>query len=452
MAQREHWGTRIGFLMAAAGSAIGLGSLWRFPYTAGQNGGGAFILCYVLFTILIALPLFMAELIVGRRAQRGSVFAYETLTKEGSNWKMLGWLNTISCFIILGFYSVVSGWSLSYILMSLTGFTNGKSPAEIQAVFSTLAASPGINVFWLFIFIGLNVGIVFSGIRKGIEKWSKILMPALFVILISLFAYAATLEGFPKAVRFVFYPDFTQLTPSGILNALGMAFFTASVGLGIILTYGSYMKSDEDIPKTSMTVLLMTLFVSMMAALIIFPIVFTYGFSPEQGPGLVFQTLPVIFSKLPGQVVLSTVFFSLLFFTAITSTISLLEVLVANFMELFNLPREKSTIICAAIAFVIGVPCALTYSGTLFASWKSIYGMDFFDTMNYITASWMMPIAGLLTIIFVGWVLKKEDLKSEFLQGTKWPMVFTPWLFFIRWIAPLAVIIIILHETQIIHF
>ena len=452
MAQREHWGTRIGFLMAAAGSAIGLGSLWRFPYTAGQNGGGAFILCYFLFTILIALPLFMAELIIGRRAQRGSVFAYETLTKEGSNWKMLGWLNTITCFIILGFYSVVSGWSLSYILMSLTGFTNGKSPEEIRAVFSTLAASPGINLFWLFIFIGLNVGIVFSGIRKGIEKWSKILMPALFVILLGLFAYAVTLDGFAAAAKFVFYPDFSKLTASGILNALGMSFFTASVGLGIILTYGSYMKSEEDIPKTSVIVSVMTLFVSLMAALIIFPIVFTYNFSPEQGPGLVFQTLPVIFAKLPGQVILSTIFFSLLFFTAITSSISLLEVLVANFMELFNSSRERSTIICAAIAFVIGIPCALTYSGTLFSSWKSIYGMDFFDTMNYLTASWMMPIAGLLTVIFVGWILKKEVLESEFLQGTKWPHLLKPWIFFIRWIAPVGVILIILHETQIINF
>lgn len=354
MSQREHWGSRIGFIFAAAGSAIGLGSLWLFPYQAGNNGGGAFVLCYLLFTLLIALPLFIAELVIGRKTQRGSIFAYQTLSHENSNWKMLGWLNMISCFIILAFYSVVAGWCLSYILMSLTQFTEGKSPSEIREVFKTLASSASINVFWLFIFMALNVGIVFSGIRKGVEKWSRILMPGLLFILLALFFYACTMPGFSQAARFLFYPDFSKLSPSGILNALGMSFFTASVGLGIILTYGSYMKPDEDLPKTSMVVLTMTALVSMIGSLMIFPIVFSYGFSPEGGPGLVFQTLPVLFAKLPGQVIISTVFFALLLFTAITSSISILEMLVANFMELFLMSREKATLICAGIAFVIG--------------------------------------------------------------------------------------------------
>ncbi|MDN3504020.1 MAG: sodium-dependent transporter [Rhabdochlamydiaceae bacterium] len=452
MSQREHWGSRLGFVMAAAGSAIGLGSLWRFPYIVGENGGGAFVLCYIAFTLLIATPLFIAELLIGRKTQKGAVFAYQSLTKVTSNWKMVGWLNTIACFIILGFYSVVSGWCLSYILMSLTQFTQGKNPEEIRSVFTTLASSSGINIFWLFLFIALNVAIVFSGIRKGIEKWSRILMPVLLIILFALFIYSCTLPGFSKAAKFLFYPDFANLSPSGILNALGMSFFTASVGLGIILTYGSYMKKNEDIPKTSLMVSGMTLLVSIFGALMIFPIVFTFGFSPEEGPGLVFQTLPILFAKMPGQVIISTVFFALLLFTAITSSISILEMLVANFMELYNLSREKATILCASISFLIGIPCALSFSDSLFASWKSIYGMNFFDTMNYITASWFMPISGLLTVIFVGWILKKELIQSEFTSGTSWSKLFNPWFFFVKFIAPIGIILIILDQTGIINF
>ncbi|MCF7806304.1 MAG: sodium-dependent transporter [Simkaniaceae bacterium] len=452
MSQREHWGSRIGFIMAAAGSAIGLGSLWKFPYTAGENGGGAFVLCYLIFTLFIALPLFIAELIIGRKTQKGAVFAYQALTHEGSNWKMLGWINALACFIILGFYSVVAGWTLSYILMSLTQFTQGKSPDEIRTIFTTLASSPGINIFWLFLFIAMNVGIVFSGIRKGIEKWSKILMPGLLAILIVLFIYALTMDGFPQAFRFIFYPNFTALSASGMLNALGMAFFTASVGLGIILTYGSYMKPDENIPKTSIIVSIMTILVSLIASLMIFPIVFTFGFSPQEGPGLVFQTLPILFSKLPGQVLISTIFFALLLFTAITSSISILEMLVANFIELFSLSREKATILCALISFLIGIPCALSHSDTLFASWKSIYSMNFFDTMNYVTSSWMMPISGLLTTIFIGWKLDKEIIESEFVAGTHWVWIFKPWFFCVRYIAPLGVIAIILDQTGLLNF
>ena len=451
MAQREHWGSRIGFIMAAAGSAVGLGSLWKFPYTAGNNGGGAFVLCYIIFTFLIALPLFIGELVIGRKTQKGAISAYRALTSDSSNWKMLGWINQITCFIILGFYSVVSGWCLSYILMSLTQFTDGKSPEEIRQTFGVLAASPGINILWLFIFMLMNIGIVFSGIRKGIEKWSKILMPALLTILIILFLYAVTMEGFGKAAKFVFYPDFSNLTPSGVLNALGLSFFTASVGLGIILTYGSYMKPDEDIPKTSVLVACTTLFVSILGALTIFPIVFTFGFSPAAGPGLVFQTLPILFAKLPGSVIISTIFFALLLFTAITSSISILEMVVANFIELYSLSREKATLLCAGISFIIGVPCALTYSDTLFSSWQQIYRMDFFDTMNYLTENWLMPIAGLMSAIFVGWIMKKEMVFEEFKNGTKWPHVMKGWFFFIKWIAPVGVILIIFDQTGIIN-
>lgn len=451
--QREHWASKVGFILAAAGSAIGIGSVWRFPYTVGENGGGAFVLLYLIFTFVIGFPLFISELVIGRKAQKAAVFAYSDLSKGKGNWKLLGWLNLVSCFIILSYYSVVAGWCLSYVLMSLTQFTQGKTPDQIRNVFDVLFSSADVCILWLFIFILINVGVVISGVRKGIEYWSKILTPALFVILIGLFIFATTMKGFPKAASFLFYPDFNKLTPNGVLNALGMAFFTLSVGLGIILTYGSYMKKTEDITKNGFIVTLMTLLVSLIASLMIFPIVFTFDFAPAAGPGLAFKTMPVLFSKLPGGLVISTVFFILLVFTALTSSISLLEMLVANLIEVFRWTRTKATFISAAIAFVLGIPSALSGSNSLFPNWKAIYSKDFFDTMNYITQSWMMPIAGLLTTIFIGWILKKKDVKEEFSSGSPiWSAWFGFWLFLVRFVVPIAIVVIILQEAGIVNF
>ncbi|MCB1110062.1 MAG: sodium-dependent transporter [Chlamydiia bacterium] len=449
--QREHWASHFGFIMAAAGSAIGLGSLWRFPYTAGDNGGGAFVLLYIIFTFALGVPLFIGELMIGRKTQRSPIFAYQELASQSGNWRMLGYLNMLTSFIILSFYCVVSGWCLNYALMSLNQFSLGKTPDEIRAIFDLVYTSSDQNIFWLFLFILLNVGVVYSGIRKGIEYWSQILTPALLFILIALFAYGFTLPGFGQAVKFIFYPNFSKLTPTVILNALGMAFFTLSVGLGIIVTYGSYLKPSENLPRTAFIVAIMTIAVSLMAALMIFPIVFSFNFPAEGGPGLVFKTMPVLFAKLPGSLVISTVFFLLFVFTALTSSISLLEVLVANLMELFSWKRSKAVIFSAIGTFVFGIPSALAGSGALFPSWEKIYGKNFFDTMNYISASWMMPVAGLLTALFIGIVMKKELSREEFMRGTSMRLLFGPWFFLVRYIAPLAVIIIILEQAGILN-
>lgn len=449
--QREHWASHFGFIMAAAGSAIGLGSLWRFPYVAGDNGGGAFVLLYILFTFLLGVPIFIGELIIGRKTQRSPVFAYQELSRQSGNWRMVGYLNMLTSFIILSFYCVVAGWCLNYALMSLNQFTVGQSPEEIRSIFDTVYTSSDLNIFWLLIFILLNVGVVYKGIRKGIEKWSRILTPALLFILIALFAYATTFSGFSKAVHFIFYPNFSKLTPSVILNALGMAFFTLSVGLGIIVTYGSYLKPSENLPRTAFIVAIMTLLVSLMAALMIFPIVFTFDFPPEGGPGLIFKTMPILFSKLPGNLVISTVFFLLFVFTALTSSISLLEVLVSNLMELFSWKRSKAAILSSIGIFIFGIPSALSGSKALFPNWSKIYGSTFFDTMNYITASWMMPISGLLTAIFLGFVMKKELCREEFSKGTAFTYLFNPWFFTVRYIAPIAVILIILEQAGILN-
>ena len=448
---REHWGSRLGFILAAAGSAVGVGSLWRFPYMTGQNGGGAFIMLYLGFTFLIGLPVFIAELIIGRKTQKSAVMAYPALTGK-SEWKFIGWINVLSCLIILAFYSVVIGWGVSYTLMSLTQFTKGLSPTEISEVYDKLYRSADINILWLFVVLLINVGIVLSGVRKGIEHWAKILMPALFVFLIGLLCYSLTLEGLPQALRFIFYPDFSKVTPSAVLSALGMAFFTLSVALGIILTYGSYMKSNEDIPKTACIVAVTTVSVSLLASIMIFPIVFTFGHAPSAGIGLVFKTLPVLFSQLPGTLILSTIFFSLFVFTGLTSSISLLEMLVANVMENFQMTRKKAVMWTALGTFIVGIPCAVSGTDTLFANWPKIYGQDFFLTMDFLTNNWLMPIAGIITTVFVGWVVDKNVVKSEFQSGTKWMCWYGPWRFMIRYVAPVVVAIIILEEAGITHF
>lgn len=448
--QREHWGSRIGFIMATAGSAIGLGSLWRFPYIIGENGGGAFVILYLIFTFLIGIPIFIGELVMGRSSQKGVVEAFSHLSKDTSHWRMAGWLNIISNLLILSYYSVVAGWAVNYTFMSLNQFTSGKTPEQISQIFHIVFTSSEINLFWHFIFMLMTAGVVFGGVRKGIEYWSKILTPALLIILIGMFAFSITLPGFPEALHFTLYPNFSKLTPNAILNALGMSFWTLSVGLGIILTYGSYMKPDSDIPKTGVIIAITSALVSLFAALMIFPIVFSFGLPPSAGPGLVFQTLPILFSQLPATLLLSTTFFILFVFAALTSSISILEMLVANLMELFRWSRKKSVLLSSLACFIMGIPSALSGSKALFPEWEKIYGKNFFDTVNYITGSWFMPLSGLLFAIFVGWFMDAKLASQEFNKGTTLKNSVRYWLFLIRWVAPIGIFLILLQEGGII--
>jgi len=447
---REHWASRWGFVLAAIGSAVGLGSFWRFPYMVGENGGGPFVLLYVVFTLIIGIPIFIGELIIGRKAQCSPIFAFRVLSKRSSKWNMVGWLNLLTSLVVLSFYCVVSGWCLSYALMSLNQCFLQKTPGQVQNIFSLIYSSTGANVFWLLIFILLNVGVVFGGVRKGIEHWSRILTPALLFIVVVIFCYAFTLHGFAHAVRFIFYPNFSKFTPSAVLNALGMSFYTMSIGLGIIITYGSYLAPDENLHKTSFIVAMTTIFVSLMAALVMFPIVFTFDFPMKNGAGLVFETMPILFSKLPGSLIISTIFFFLFVFTSLTSSISMVEVMVANIMELLNWSRARAVVASAIGIFILGIPSALSGSKVIFPNWEAIYGRDFFSTMNYISASWMMPIAGLFTTIFVGYVMKREIAKEEFLKGATMKCLFYPWIFTMRYLAPVAIILVILGETNVV--
>ncbi len=437
--------------MAAAGSAIGLGTLWKFPYVAGQNGGGLFILIYLFCTFFIGIPLFMAELSLGRSAQRGAVGTFTHHSGAGTPWRIVGWMGVASSFLIMSYYSVIAGWGMNYVLMSLNQFYVGRTPEEISGTFDLLASSPDITLFWHLVFMAVTVGVVYNGIRKGIEQWSRIMTSSLLVLLVGLLGYSMTLDGFGEAVRFIFYPDFAEFTPASALEALGLAFFTLSLGQGIMITYGSYMRPEDDIIKTSFIIGAMDIVVSLMAALMIFPIVFTFGAELQQGPGLVFRVLPVLFAKLPGALMISTSFFVLFVFTALTSAVALVEVVTANLIDLFGWNRKKATLVVGAAAFLFGIPSALSQCDLLFGNWTVLYGRNFFDTIDSLVAVWLLPLGGFFLAIYVGWILDSEKVRKELVQGSTLGWLWRPWHFAIRWLAPVAVLAILLQKTGIIN-
>lgn len=448
---REHWGSRLGFILAAAGSAIGLGTLWKFPYVTGENGGGLFVLIYIACIFFIGVPIFIAELLLGRKAQRAAVGIFADLTDNSTVWKAAGWLGVASSFLIMSFYSVLAGWGLNYVFMSLTQFYANRTPEQLSSIYDILASSADITVFWHGIFMALSMAVVYVGIRQGIEYWSKFMTTGLFILLIGLAMYTLTLSGINEAIRFLFYPDAAKFKPSGVLHALGLSFFTLSLGQGVMLTYGSYMSKTEDIPKTAGIIGLMIIFVALIAGLVIFPIIFTFGFAPESGPGLVFKTLPVLFAKLPGSLIISTLFFVLFVFAALTSAVSMIEVVAANFMDLLGWSRHKAVLVTGISCFIFGIPSALSNTNTLFSNWELIYGKNFFNTVDDIVSLWLLPIDGLMIAIFTGWFLDKELSKSEFGHGTSYKWLWRPWLFFVRWVAPIGIILIILQQTNLIN-
>ena len=449
---REHWGSRLGFVFAAVGSAVGLGVLWKFPYTIAQNGGGLFLFTYFICVILIGIPLLIGELLLGRRSQRAAVGAFEVLSAESPRWKIAGWFGVISSFLIMSFYSVIAGWGMSYVLMSLSGFHQTLSSEEVGYLFDRLASSGSISLFWHALFTLITMGIVFSGVRKGIEFWSKVMTRALFIILIALFLYSISLEGFGKAVHFIFYPDLERFKFSSALEALGLAFFTLSLGQGIMISYGSYMRKQENIIQMAFIVGFSVIFVAILAALTIFPVIFTFGFPPNQGVGLIFKTLPYLFAKLPGAMIISTIFFVLFVFTALTSAIPFIEVVATNLMELLGWPRKKGVIISGLMTFLFGIPSALAQSGILFSSWQKIYGANFLATINNLVSIWVIPLAGLLTAIYIGWVLRRELAFEELLITEGKKTFLHIWHFFIRWVIPLIFLLIILQESGLIDF
>lgn len=450
-AQREHWGSRLGFILAAAGSAIGLGTLWKFPYVTGENGGGLFVLVYIFCTFFIGIPVFIAELTLGRRAQRAPVGVFSELSGSASPWKALGWLGVISSFLIMSYYSVIGGWGINYTLMSLVQPHHEITAEHVAAVFQKLESSGDISVFWHFVFTAITVAVVYPGVRQGLEYWSKFMTSGLLILLVALFFFSMTLDGFIPAVKFIFTPDFSKFKASGILEALGLSFFTLSLGQGIMLTYGSYMRSQDDIPRTGFIIGFMIIFAAILASLMIFPVIFSFGFPPEGGRGLIFKTLPLLFSKLPGSTIISTTFFTLFVFAALTSAMAFVEVVSATLIELTGWTRKRCVLLVGAACFIAGIPSALSGSHTLFANWDEIFGKSFFATVDDLVSIWFLPLSGLLISIYAGWVFDAAKCHEEYMSGTTMGWFWKPWRFLLRWVAPIAILAIMLQQGGLIN-
>ena len=395
---RDHWASKLGFVLAASGSAIGLGNIWRFPYKAGQYGGGAFVIAYIISVLIIGIPIMIAEFIIGRSAQKSPVGAFKELSSSRV-WPLIGWLGVLSGFIILSYYSVVGGWILRYILESCFHFFQQGSAAPL---FSGFLANPWQQLFWHGLFMLLTMIIVRGGITTGIERWSKLLMPSLLIILLILMVNSLRYPGAGEGIQFILKPDFSKLTREGILEALGHAFFSLSLGMGAMLTYGSYLDRGTNISSSALEIVVLNTFYALMAGLMIFPIVFTYDVDPQVGPGLFFITLPEVFARMPAGQFVSISFFLLVAFAAITSAISLLEVVVSYFIDELNWSRKKADYVMGTVIFLIGVPSAL--------SWSTLKGFtlfgrrDVFDSLDFLSTNYMLPIGGLFIAIFAGWI------------------------------------------------
>lgn len=433
--QRSHWGSRIGFIFAAAGSAVGLGNIWRFPYMTGEHGGSIFVLVYLLSVILLGLPIIIAEVILGKTSQRNPVGAFKVLAGEKSPWQIVGFMGVLAAFVILSFYSVVAGWSVGFIYKTMTGvFGPGHTMEEVIGIFNALISSPAKQILYHGIFLVIVIAIIVAGVQKGLQRWNEILMPSLILILIGLIIYSMTLPGAFDGIRFMLQPEPEKLTGSSILAAIGQCFFSLSLGMGAMITYGSYLRKHDRSPGSSGWVVLMDTGIAMLAGLAVFPIVFSFGQEPAQGPGLVFVTLPAAFLQMPGGTLVAMAFFILLFFAALTSAISLLEVITAYFIDEFNMPRQLAAPMFGLICFLMGIGVA--YSGGYF---------DFLDTL---ASNYLLPIGAVFISLFVGWKLNKQIMKSDF-EGTWYARFFNTWLWCIKILSPALVIIVFLNTFGI---
>lgn len=446
---RDSFSSKFGVIAAAAGSAVGLGNIWKFPYIAGIYGGAAFLFVYLGFILAIGLPVMLSELIIGRSSQRNAFGAFKVLA-PGTPWRYIGILGVSAAFLILSFYGVVAGWSLQYVFLSLQdGFSN-KSPEEIASLFTTLTESPLKPVILQLGFMVLTAAIVIVGIKKGIEKYTKILMPLLVLILLFLCVKSVSLDGAKAGLEFLFKPDFSKLTGDGILSALGHAFFTLSLGMGTLITYGSYIRRDNNLVNTVISVTVADTVIAILAGVAIFPAVFAFNIAPSEGPGLIFITLPNIFHQMPGGFVFSILFFVLLSVAALTSSISILEVVVAYFKEEFKLGRKASTVLATILISFLGVLCSLSL-GVM--SSFTMFGLNFFDLMDWISANLLLPVGGLFIAIFVGWIYGRQKVQKEVsFGGNLSGALLTIFMFLVKFIAPIAIAIVLLNKVGLLSF
>lgn len=450
MSERGHFGSKIGIVLATAGSAVGLGNVWRFPYMAGENGGAAFILIYIGCILLLGLPGMISEFIVGRHAQTNAARAYDKLS-NGRPWKLVGYLGILTSTIILGFYAVVAGWCLQYLYASILGHVQGDAQ-YVKDYFVTFSTHPLKPVVWGVAFVLITHVVIVLGVRRGIERASKWLMPILLLLLLVLVGASCVLPGSIEGVRFLLQPDFSKLSSSVFLEALGQAFFSLSLGTACLCTYASYFAKDTNLLRSAGQIALLDTFIAILSGLMIFPAAFSVGVNPDSGPSLIFITLPNVFQQafiavpVVGHIV-SIMFYALLVFAALTSTISMHEIGTAFFTEEFHLPRRRSAWILTLTASVL----------CLFCSWSvgafdiSLMGLSLMDFCDQLTANFMLPLGGMLTCLFVGWYIPRQLAYDEFTNGGRHnTLFFSLYLFAVRFVCPIAIGLVFLHQIGVV--
>jgi len=446
------WSSGLVFILAATGSAVGLGNLWRFPYLAGENGGGAFVLIYLLCILLVGLPIMMAEIMIGRRGRRSPINSFKALALEeglSRHWQLVGWMGVAAGFMILSFYSVVGGWALFYAVEALQGGFRGLDDAGAGSLFEGLIASPAQVLGWHTAFMLLVFGIVLAGVRKGLQRAVVVLMPLLFLLLLVLVLYGMTTGSFGQTLAFLFVPDFSVVTGATVLNALGQAFFTLSLGMGAIMVYGAYLPATTSIPNSTAWIVGMDTLTSIIAGLAIFPIVFAAGMEPGQGPGLVFVTLPLAFAEMPFGMVLGVCFFVLLSIAAITSGISLMEPAVSYLTEAARMTRARASALVTAAIWLMGIAAGLSLN-----SWSEVRilplgDLSIFDSLDYVASNILLPLGGLFIAVFAVWCMRQESVRRELGYGSD-NRLFLVWLLLSRFVAPTAVVVVFLNTLGVI--
>jgi len=446
---REHWSSRFAFLMAAIGSAVGLGNIWRFPFVTGENGGGAFILIYLITTTCIALPIVIAEIMLGRMGGQSPIGSLMQITRKHKKsvlWVLMAWAGTLGAFVVLSYYSVIGGWALKYTTLAVSGAFSGLGGDASGAIFGAFIGDPLALMGWHTLFMGINVGIVVWGLHKGIERAVVILMPLLFILLIGMVIYAASTPGFDRAVDFLFTFDFSKVTSDTFLKAIGQGFFSVSVALGAMMTYGAYLDEDVSIQQSAIIIVLADTGVAILAGLAVFPLVFSFALEPAAGPGLVFVTVPIAFGQMDAGLWVGTAFFVLLSVAAVTSAISLLEPAVAYMEEALAWSRRSTALLVGGSAWFLGIASVLSFS-----DWSGFYPLaslgvlvdkTVFDVFDFIVTSWVQPAVGIMMAVFAGWILSRETVMDALNVTNGNAIWFRSWLFLVRVVCPIAVLLV----------
>jgi len=439
------WSSRFTFILAVTGAAVGLGNIWKFPYIAGQNGGGAFVLVYLLCVFAIGLPIMMSEILIGRRGRRNPIATMQLLGEEEAGqrgWGLVGVMGVMAGFLILSYYSVIAGWTMAYVGKALSGAFVSASPEMLSDQLNNLRGSVVQSGMWHTLFMGITVTLVALGVERGLERAVTLMVPALVIIMLILLGYSMTSGHFGAGLQFMFEPDFSKLTGDSVLAAMGQAFFTLSVGMGSVMAYGAYLPQDTSITKTSIAVVSADTAIAILAGLVIFPIILSNGLDPTQaGMGLIFETLPLAFGTMTGGAIFGPLFFLLLGFEALTSAISLMEPAVAWVVEKWKISRAAGAMIIGAVVYVLGFTTVLSFNGL--ADFTFLQG-TLFANIDYLTANIMLPLGGMLITVFAGWVMCRNSTADELDEqaGTTYKL----WRFLARYVAPVAVVFVFLNS------